>query len=345
MESHSINVTPQLSNYATQAATLQITNFTDTIGDDIKNIFLLHISINTNISRYWNELYLNNYKGDNDTQKLHLLETLDLQMPIDMPLYSHQNDRHIEVYVAQYLNEIPSIDNEWAMYKASDNTSKQTDMNLNYIHASLDLQGIYIPTKGKITDELAIMMYSQRAFDDVSYCDDNVDIYTSPLNVEHGLFEDPLEYKIIEYLIKNYCLCDLDTKIEQGPNQLNFYDELQMHLYITHCANNDCNYAYMMHIQHASFSTNTTHNNINTMYTSSSNQYCTSITTLLDISTYTEALHTHINSLVLDTLCLPKYNVTLHNIFQHIHKYKTNKVRFNAYMYGRIDHSVLFKGS
>ena len=41
MESYSINETPQVSNHASQDANFQITCFTEIIGEDIQNAFLV----------------------------------------------------------------------------------------------------------------------------------------------------------------------------------------------------------------------------------------------------------------------------------------------------------------
>ena len=58
MESHSINETPQASNYATNYDTnYNISHCTDHNDDGNKNAFLLYIGTNTNMSSYLHNLY------------------------------------------------------------------------------------------------------------------------------------------------------------------------------------------------------------------------------------------------------------------------------------------------
>ena len=61
-ESHSIDETPQASNCASQNTNFQMTHFTDSIDEDTRNAFLLHIGTNTNMSTYM----MNIYRDEND---------------------------------------------------------------------------------------------------------------------------------------------------------------------------------------------------------------------------------------------------------------------------------------
>ena len=55
---------------------------------------------------------------------------------------------------------------------------------------------------------------------------------------------------------------------------------------------------------------------------------------LISIPNHTEALHTHINPLILNTTYLPTYYSLLQHIYQHIHAYNTNRIWYNTYLYG-----------
>ena len=74
-------------------------------------------------------------------------------------------------------------------------------------------------------------------------------------------------------------------------------------------------------------------------------EYTHAVTTLVEVLTYSEALHTHINPLVIDNMYIPTYDISIHSIYQNIHKYKTNKIWINTYLYGRPEYLVHYRGS
>ena len=72
-----------MSNCASQDANFQITHFTDSIGEDTQNAFLLHIGTNTNMSMYM----MNIYKDENDMSQddqICKYEALDLQISTEL---------------------------------------------------------------------------------------------------------------------------------------------------------------------------------------------------------------------------------------------------------------------
>ena len=47
---------------------------------------------------------------------------------------------------------------------------------------------------------------------------------------------------------------------------------------------------------------------------------------------------------MIDNMYIPTHDISIHHIHQYIHKYKTNKIWFNTYLYGKPDYSVMHKG-
>ena len=165
---------------------------------------------------------------------------------------------------------------------------------------------------------------------------DNDDIYHTPLGIEYGLFENPLESTILMYLIENNFMIDL-TEQDLHNDRLEQYDDVQLHLLGYQYKTVDTNY-FMAHLENAIQKPDSDYFPLNTEYTHA-------VTTLVEIPTYTEALHSHINPLVINNMYIPTYDISIHSIYQHIHKYKTNKIWFNTYLYGRPEYSVHYKGS
>ena len=56
----------------------------------------------------------------------------------------------------------------------------------------------------------------------------------------------------------------------------------------------------------------------------SNTKYSGNVTTLLDISVYTESLNKYVNPLVIDNMYISTY-ISIHHIHQYIHKYKNQK--------------------
>ena len=66
---------------------------------------------------------------------------------------------------------------------------------------------------------------------------------------------------------------------------------------------------------------------------------------LISMPDHTEALHTYINNLTLNTTYLPTYHFSIQHIYQHIHAYNTNKIWYNTYLYGSPYQIIKFKGA
>ena len=78
----------------------------------------------------------------------------------------------------------------------------------------------------------------------------------------------------------------------------------------------DTNY-FMAHLGNAIQKPNSDYFSLNTEYTYA-------VTTWVKIPTYKEALHSHINPLVINNMYIPTYDISICSIYQHIYKYKTN---------------------
>ena len=128
MESHIVNETPQVSNCTSQDANFQITCFTDSIGEDIRNAFLLHIGTNTNMSMYMMNIYKDENYMSQDGQ-IQRYGALDLQIPTE--LQKNAQEQNEKANIAQYLNIIPSKYNEWIMYKTAMSLINDYVMNTN----------------------------------------------------------------------------------------------------------------------------------------------------------------------------------------------------------------------
>ena len=148
----------------------------------------------------------------------------------------------------------------------------------------------------------------------------NNDIYHTPLGVEYGLFENPLESTILMYLIGNNFMIDLFEQ-DLDNDSLEHYDDIQLHL-LGHQYEAEYTNYFMAHLENATQKPDSDYFPLNTEHTHA-------VTTLVEVLTYTEALDTNINPLVIDNMYIPSYDISIHSIYQHIHKYKTNKIWFN----------------
>ena len=203
-----------MSNCATNYdANYKISHCTDHIDNGNKNAFLLYIGTNTNMSSYLHDLY--EYETEYETEyenEMKIYEALDLQMPTNMKYENmkmkaqNENEMNTE-YISEYLNTNPSKMNEWIMYKTA--TEKDDIMNIashslnenEYEYYKKGNNEIYVHNEnenmGNYNDEIYGSINIKRALEDTQ------DVYDMPLQVEYGLFEDPLEIMNIMYLIAN----------------------------------------------------------------------------------------------------------------------------------------------
>ena len=116
-------------------ANYKISCCTDHIDNGNKNVFLLYIGTNTNMSSYLHDLYKydeTEYENKYENE-MKIYEALDLQMPTNMKYENmkikaqNENERNTE-YRSEYLNTNPSKMNEWIMYKTA--TEKDDIMNI-----------------------------------------------------------------------------------------------------------------------------------------------------------------------------------------------------------------------
>ena len=209
MESHSVDGTPQASNCTTFShdANYQIPLLTDNTDDGIKNVFLLNIGTNTNMSSNLQELYTDE-EMNIDEYRIQLYEALDLQMLKKYEHDAHDDDMNTE-YISEYLNINPLQMNEWTMYKTATET---INMNLNMMNIashSLSLNENETEYEYKGKNEKCIQMKNMGNYNDEIYgsikraLEDRKDVFDTLLQIEYGLFEDPLQTINIMYLIEN----------------------------------------------------------------------------------------------------------------------------------------------
>ena len=141
---------------------------------------------------------------------------------------------------------------------------------------------------------------------------DNDNIYHTPLGIEYGLFENPLESTILMYLIENNFMIDL-TEQDLHNDSLEQYDDVQLHLLGHQYKTVETNY-FTAHLQNVIQKPDSDYFPLSTEYTHA-------VTTWVEITAYIESSHTHINLLVINNMCIPTYDISIHSIYQHIHKY------------------------
>ena len=130
------------------------------------------------------------------------------------------------------------------------------------------------------------MLYPLNTGSDKRTLDIINDTYDTPLDIEYGLFEDPLESILLMHFIENNFMIDLFSK-DVSNKHLQQYDDIQLHLLSTQYEVDNTNY-FMAHLENATQKFDKCPFQLNT-------EYMHSVTTLLEIPTYTEALNTHIN--------------------------------------------------
>ena len=121
-------------------------------------------------------------------------------------------------------------------------------------------------------------------------------IYHTPLGIEYGLFENPLESTILMYLIENNFMIDL-TEQSLHNDRLEQYDDVQVHLLGHQYKTVHTNY-FMAHPEN-------TIQKPDSDYFPLSTEYTHAVTTLVEIHAYTEAFHSHTNHLsIICVYCL-----------------------------------------
>ena len=125
--------------------------------------------------------------------------------------------------------------------------------------------------------------------------------------------------------------------IDLCNDSLEPYDDIKLHLLGHQYETKHTNY-FMAHLENATQNIDKDPFPLNTDHTHT-------VTSLVEVPIYTEALHAHINPLVTDNMYIHIYNIFIHSIYPHIHKYKTNKIWFKIYLYRRPEYSGHYKGS
>ena len=140
-------------------------------------------------------------------------------------------------YISEYLNINPSKMNEWIMYKTA--TEKYDIMNIashslnenEYEYYKKGNNEIYAHNEnenmGNYNDEIYGSINIKRAPKDTQ------DVYDMPLQVEYGLFEDPLETMNIMYLIENNMLASNINNAIKIENTC-YVDDIYTISYFTH---------------------------------------------------------------------------------------------------------------
>ena len=170
---------------------------------------------------------------------------------------------------------------------------------------------------------------------------DTQGVYDTPLQIEYGLFEDPIKTMNIMYLIEKDMLASNINNAVKLENTW-YVNDIQNHLLHTwyhHVESND-KQEFICHPD------NFTNHNNNNQITNNSYLYCKQTNSLVvSIPNHTEVQHTHVNPLLLNTIYLPTYHISLQYINQHLHTYNTNKIWHNTYLYGNPDQIIEFKNS
>ena len=142
----------------------------------------------------------------------------------------NENEMNTE-YISEYLNINPSKMNEWIMYKTA--TEKYDIMNIashnlnenEYEYYTKGKNEIYVHNEnmGNYNDEIYGSINIKRALKDTQ------DVYDMCLQIEYGLFEDPLEIMNIMYLIENDMLASNINNVTKLEN-ICYIDDIQNHL-------------------------------------------------------------------------------------------------------------------
>ena len=103
---------------------------------------------------------------------------------------------------------------------------------------------------------------------------ENDDINHTPLEMEYGLFENPLESTILMYLIENNFMINL-TEQDLHNDRLEQYDDIKLHLLGHQYKTVDTNY-FMAHLENAIQKPDSDYFLLNTEYTHA-------VTTLVEI--------------------------------------------------------------
>ena len=234
--------------------------------------------------------------------------------------------------------------NEWIMYETA--TEKYDIMNIashslneneyEYYKKGENEICAHNENMGNYNDEIYGSINIKRALKD------SQDVYDMSLQIDYGLFEDPLEIMNIMYLIVNDMLALNINNAIKNENTC-YMDDIQNHLMHTcyqHVDNIDEEQGSICNPDKCIFSNNC-HAITNDLYM----YYKQTNSLVISIPNHTEALHTHINPLILNTTYLPTYHSSLQHIYQHIHAYNTNKIWHNTYLYGDPYQIIEFKGA
>ena len=263
-------------------------------------------------------------------------------------------------YISEYLNINPSKMNEWILYKTA--TEKYNDMNIasqnlneneyeynenEYEYNENEYEEYEEYKKGK--NEIYVHNINMGNYNDEIYGSINIkralkdtqDVYNMPLQIEYGLFKDPLKTMNIMYLIENDMLVSNINNAIKLENTW-YGDDIQNHL-LHICYHHVENIDKQEFICHPDNFTNHNHNN---QITNNSYLYYTQTNSLvISIPKHTEVQHTYVNPLILKTIFLPTYHIPLQYINQHLHTYNTSKIWHNTYLYGNFDQIIEFKNS
>ena len=174
---------------------------------------------------------------------------------------------------------------------------------------------------GNYNDEIYSSINIKRALKDTQ------NVYDMPLQVEYGLFEDPLEIMNIMYLIANDMLASNINNVIKIENTC-YIDDIE----------NDNEQGIICHPDNY-----TNFNNTNQGTNNSYLYYKETNSLVLSVPNHVKSLHIHINPLILNRTHLLTYHISLQYIHQHSHVYNTNKIWHDTYLYGNPDKIIEFK--
>ena len=129
---------------------------------------------------------------------------------------------------------------------------------------------------------------------------DTQDVYDIPLQIEYGLFEDPLKTMNIMYIIENDMLASNINNVIKLENTW-YVNDIQNHLLHTcyhHVESND-KQEFICHPDNF-----TNYNNNNQTTNNSYLYYKHTNSLVVSIPKHTEVQHTHMNLLILNTIYL-----------------------------------------
>ena len=170
----------------------------------------------------------------------------DLQMPTEIQVIAH--NEYENTNIAQCLNLMPSKYNEWKAYRTameiSNEKEYQYEMNINtgslineYEYKAntnmdnykssdknIDINECSSKNAKNLTDNHYKMIYEANTGGVIRDFNDTVDIYDTALEVEYGLFENPLESTLLMYFIENNFMTDLSPRLLSLSN-FEHYDD------------------------------------------------------------------------------------------------------------------------